>query len=239
MRLVVALGSMVLAVASAPAMLADSISIQAGDYIRLTNGPGDSPGGEFIANKQTWDGSNWVDTSTAWSTFCLETNESFSYGQLLKVASIGDAAVNGGSGGPSPDPVSDKTAWLYTQLQTGNLVGLNAGGTAASGSYLGSQAANATHLQKAIWFLEDETLGVNNYYVTLATNAVNAGWTNSAGYVKVLNLEKWNSTTGTWVKSQDQLVYAVPEPASIALFAAGLAAFGAAKRRSRARARAA
>jgi hypothetical protein len=55
-------------------------------------------------------------------SFCLEKGE-YIYPNSLNYVTMGDAARNGGIGGPSPDPISLGTAYLYQQFATGVLSG--------------------------------------------------------------------------------------------------------------------
>ena len=103
-----------------------------------------------------------------------------------------------------------------------------------SGTYLGSgvnsatNIANATWLQAAIWYIEQEG-GSSNYYVDLANAAVAGGWSGT-GYVQILNLQRKDSS-GNWIDAQDQLAFVTPEPTSLALVGAGFAAFRVFRRR--------
>ncbi len=214
------------------------VDVSIGDHLKLYNGTGNGTGGEYDAVLQEFDGTNYVPTATTWSTFCLEVDEHFYYNQLLKVNNISDTAMSGGTNTNNGDPISFATAWLYTQFSNGSLVGLNSSGTAENGNYNDNHAANATHLQKAIWYLEEESLGVHNKYVDLA---LAAGWT-SIGDVRVLNLMRYSN--GQLVNAQDQLVLLdpgpevapplVPEPSTFALLGiGGLALVGYGWRRKR------
>ncbi len=225
--LALAVGLVALGLVATPAH-ADGIDLSVGDRIRLYNGTGNGSGGEFDATLQKDVAGSWVSAGLTWQTFCLETDEYFSNGGLQKVVGISDTAYGGGSNTNSGDPISLETAWLYTQFYNGTLAGLNGAGTAVSGDYLDAHAANATHLQNAIWELEEESYGLDNYYIDLAEAAVAGGW-NSIGSVRVMNLERW--TGSKWVQAQDQLFMAVPEPGTWALFGMGLAGLALQRRR--------
>jgi hypothetical protein len=53
-------------------------------------------------------------------TFCLEKNEYITIGGKYYYT-VSDSAIRGGVGGPSPDPISIGTAWLYSQFARGTL----------------------------------------------------------------------------------------------------------------------
>lgn len=205
----------------------------AGNIIKLSNGPGNGPGGEFIAS--------FLDNSGSFSTFCLEYNEYFSYGQSLKVQAINTAAVSGGVSGGNPDPISYQTAWLYTQFRNGTL-----------SDYGGANIVNdADSLQNAFWFLEGEvtSLGSNpsgsnltvselaqaQTWVNQANAAVAGSWGNSIGNVRVLNLLREGSVgSGNFnTQAQDQLylLTPVPEPEIYAMMGLGLGLMGFVARR--------
>src|SRR4029077_5677849 len=82
-------------------------------------------------------------------TFCIEDNE-FVYPDTLYNQTINPEAIGGGDGGPHPDPVSQGTGWLYSQFAAGTLPGY---------AYGVGRLASADLLQKAIWFLEEESGG--------------------------------------------------------------------------------
>ncbi|MEQ1854025.1 MAG: PEP-CTERM sorting domain-containing protein [Chthoniobacteraceae bacterium] len=215
------------------------VSVLAGDIVKLYDGPGTTGGGEFWADvvgkgvSGTINGSN-----NDFITFCLEHNETFSsYGQPLKVAAVNTGAVNGGVSGQTSlnfDPLSAKTAWLYTQAMTNpGILGYT------------HTTAKANSLQNAIWFLEGElgasfTLAQLNTLDSQAKTWVDAAlassWT-TIGNVRVLNLLKKDGAGNYTLNSQDQIyIMPVPEPETYAMLLAGLGLMGFVARRRRNRA---
>jgi hypothetical protein len=156
------------------------------------------------------DGSSWGYNSglnglAYFQTFCIEYNEEFTPGTSYSVgvsqkAMYGNQPVNG-------DPISIGTAWLYSQFAAGTLSGYNY-------VYGATRTSTAGALQQAIWWLEAETGGVKNSFVTLAETVLGLNDTtiknnaNGAYNVRALNL-------GASGAVQDQLVIVVPEPATV------------------------
>jgi len=146
-------------------------------------------------------------------SFCLETNEYINYTDEYYVT-ISTGAIKGGSGGSggwNPDPLSPQSAYLYSLWIDGGITHNN---------------GNADDIQRAIWYLEGENLGVNNFLVTQANTAVAPGgawfniWGNTIGDIRVMNL--WTEQGGY---AQDQLVR-VPVPGAILLGLLGLGVAG-------------
>lgn len=205
------------------APLVSAASLVAGDIIKLENGPGSGPGGEFIAS--------YLNGTNSFSTFCLEYNETFSYGQQLTVQAVNTASVNGGVAGGNPDPISYQTAWLYTQFRAGTL-----------SDYGGANIANdADSLQNVFWYLENEITNLGNglsadeltqatTWLGQANTAVAGSWGNAIGDVRVLNLLKPDGS-----RAQDQLYLTtpVPEPEIYAMMGLGLGLMGWVGRRRR------
>ncbi len=158
---------------------------------------------------------------TGFATFCIETSEFISLPGEYHIK-ISEAADAGGSGGPSPDPIDARTAYLYQTYRT-NAGALNAyltNGASFTGTQSQRQAATR-QLQEAIWYLENENLGVQNLLVSHAASmqTENGGTWSGLGNVRVMNM--WANPDYTGNK-QDQLIL-VPAPAAVALGALGLA----------------
>ena len=173
------------------------------DKITVVSEAYDTTGGPFaVMDYYTY---NRLSTS-----FCVELNEGLAYPMI--VSSISNYAVPGGVGGPNPDPLDLRTAYLYYQYRTGALIDANA-------------------LQVAIWILEQETdgsgtglidqekafLDLAKKYISEAEKAVADGWTNTNNQVvKVMNLQTLDGTS-----MQSQLIL-IPEPTTLLLLGLGL-----------------
>lgn len=166
-----------------------------GDIVTLSDSTGSGPGGEFRVSKGAF----------SFKTFCLELDEYVMPPYTVKVGSIGTAAIAGGFGGPSPDPLDARTAYLYYHFAKGDLTGYNYGST-----------ASADALQAAIWYIEQEG-GANNTFVALAQAAIDSNKWSGLGNVRALNLV--NKDTGA---NQQSLLTLVPEPMTMILFGLGL-----------------
>lgn len=150
------------------------------------------------------------------NTFCIERNEFLTLGNTYDVT-LNSAAVGGGIGGGSPDPLSLGAAWLYSYYSRGILA-----------NFANTQA-DVSDLQIAIWMFEQELSAgdgtglydLNNKYYKAAVAAGQTGANAPVGYlgVQVMNL------TENGVKKQDLLV--VPEPSTMIAGALLLLPFGA------------
>ncbi len=147
-------------------------------------------------------------------SFCMQSDELIAPGSIYRFEINTGVPSSGGF-----DPLDDRTAYLYTYFRNGVLPGFDygAGRTASSGA-----------LQDAIWFIEGESLGVNNAFVAQANAAVGPGgvWEGKGiGGVRVLNLFSLDR-----IDAQDQLTI-VPGSGAIAL--AGAAGLLGSRRRRR------
>ena len=196
--------------------------------VTLSDGPGNTGGGEF--NATTSANGNFV-------TFCLEYSEHIQMGvQYYYQISTATTANN--------DPISLATAWLYNQFLNGTLSGYDY--TPDIGSEVGHRnSANA--LQRAIWFLEDEVggdgYGGSTYVVdALAATAALAapgenGKTaaaNGAYGVKVMNMwQNYDARTGYSGAKQDQLIRVPDGGTTLALLGMSMGFVAFASRRMR------
>ncbi|MEJ2703841.1 MAG: hypothetical protein P8Z79_15505 [Sedimentisphaerales bacterium] len=157
---------------------------------------------------------------TSFQSFCLERNEYISFGHTYYV-NVNDAAVNGGCGGPSPDPLDPRTAWLYNEFLDETLPCYDFDGA--------GRLYSAYSLQRAIWFLEDELQcipedGLAYEFVEMA-GASDWCLNGYTGDIRVLNLYANPDLTGF---RQDVIgrVAAVPAPGALSLCAIGTCLIG-------------
>ena len=164
--------------------------------VTLSDGPGNTGGGEF--NATTSANGNFI-------TFCLEYNEHITMG-VQYYYQISTATSGNG------DHLSLATAWLYNQFLNGALVGYDY--TPDLAGEVGHRDS-ANNLQRAIWFLESESGGAINSYVTDALNATDltldtkdASDANGAYGVQVMNMwQNYNAETGVYSGAkQDQII---------------------------------
>ena len=184
---------------AAPAS-ADTIHI--GDNVRFLSSTGTLGGGAFSVD----DLANGAGIDLL--TFCLQRSQHIDYSSTFHVGNITDYADDDSGN----DPISNETAWIYTNFRAG---------------LLGGYTADA--IQAAIWYLEAEWTSDSGNSAALraaAHTAVLGGYTNTD--VGVINLFYQSGA-----KAQDQLVLRtvpeqqlnpVPEPASLLLLGSGLLA---------------
>ena len=171
-------------------------------------------GGEYTATSLTLSNASYSSLAIAGlggvETFCLEYGEHFSPGSTYGYTISTFATAGSGGAVNGQDPISNGTAWLYSQFATGTLAGYN---------YVGARAGSNNALQLAFWFFEDETqviggayslygTGSGNIFINAAVaqfgSLANAKADSSGAFgVSVLNLTSQNGT----VQNQSQLYY--------------------------------
>lgn len=190
--------------------------------VTFSDGYGTGIGGEFKAAFANFSfAPNSLTGGSFFETFCLERNETIQFGRTY-FADFSTSAKSGGAGGPNPDPLDARTAFLYTNFIRGELAGYDYSGGAG-------RASSANALQNAIWYLEQEitnlSLGLNGAEQALAAQFVaaanNSGWTDIGG-VRVMNVYANADGTGN---HQDQLIM-VPAPSAAVLGLIGLLSAG-------------
>ncbi|MBW8016995.1 MAG: hypothetical protein FVQ82_12485 [Planctomycetes bacterium] len=135
-------------------------------------------------------------------TFCLEYDE-YLWQNTTYFAELSLSAKSGGSE-HGFDNISKGSAWLYEQFATGQLE-----------SYVYEKTferkISAYHLQKAIWLLEDEAVGIDNSFVKLVADQFGSlddakeDYLEIDGNVRVMTLTKLDGSI-----VQDQIVLAPP-----------------------------
>lgn len=169
-------------------------------------------------------------------TFCIEVNETIQLGKTYFVK-LDTVAVNGGAGGPSPDPLASETAYLYSKY-------LDSGGALTPTELAG--------LQLAMWSIEQEVYlsgsvfkrSDNDQVIGTAAQATaaNAFLAEASSYadgslygVMVMQLwDSYNAATGAFSGNRQDLLYFVGVPdavSTLAVLLLGLSAIAVARRR--------
>jgi len=162
----------------------------------------------------------------SFQTFCLEKDEFITTNRTYDVV-LNNAAVAGGIGGPSPDPVSIGTAELFYRFAT------NDWSSGPGYDYSGaSRVTDAGALQDAIWYLEQEiqTIAATNKYYNYVFGKYGAGVGDpNLGHLGQFPVMAMNLYYNGAVE-QDQLTV-VPIPAAAWLLGSGLIGLVAVRRR--------
>jgi len=220
--------------------LVASAQLASADYIVATVG-GYGPwqtdrGGEFTLlanggpNLSAYVGGKTsnIEQNDTFQTFCLEKNE-YIEKNTLYYATISGAALRGGNNTNLGDPISQGTAWLYSQFAKGTLTGYDY--DTETGRH-----ASAAALQNTIWWLEDEDTAAPDNIFTTAVN-IQFGTTNAKNDyngkgVSVLNI--WGDA-GHTVYKQDMLIATpTPIPAAAWLLGSGILGLVGVRRKMRA-----
>lgn len=219
-------------VAVALAMTVTASALAAGEKIKVTNtnlwGQG-TGGGPFEVEPAGIPWSNVPEglglhgaAAGRFVTFCVETDEFLSGGEYF--IQFSNEARAGGSGGPSPDPLDDRTRYLYAHFIRGTiqseLIAWDAtGGPTESFTY--GDSTSGARLQDAIWFIEQETRGSDNFLAQLAAWAMaNPLLADHSGMNKVKVMNLWDNADFTGNR-QDLLVM-IPLPAPVWMAGVGL-----------------
>ncbi|MCC6883823.1 MAG: hypothetical protein IT576_16820 [Verrucomicrobiales bacterium] len=167
-------------------------------------------------------------------TFCLERNEGLSFGAAYDYTTS-NAAEAGGVAGGNPDPISQGTAFLYSEFSAGSLSGYSyATGNPVDNA---NRALSGRILQNAIWALEQEQAVDNtNPYIQLVVatfgSLASAMADNSSYAVGVLNPTKvGGSVTDPFFRRQSVLINLPDNGMAVIMLGGSLMLLGAARRR--------
>ncbi len=143
------------------------------------------------------------DFSISYETFCIEIDEGI--GLDTYEAFFNTAAIAGGSGGGPVDPLDPETAWIYQTYRNSNPFGWS-----------------AEDVQLAIWVQEDEIISAPeypNWQNVIDIGSLAAQNAQGIGDVRILNL--WTPVGGSKQYPIQDVLFVVPEPATLLLLGLG------------------
>lgn len=232
-------GSFLIA-ALAPAVLADTVVLSQGPYSF-------SDGGEFTATTTPTITSlslysPYTSTATSFQTFCVQDSTDFqpgnTYSYTVSSISLGGPGYPGGSatvGNPNSYPLSEGTAFLYSEFARGLLPGYD------FSNGLGLRQTDAGLLQAAIWLLQGGQVdgsypngGVGNPYYDFASGVLGGALTANATAatdfgVQIMNLSSIPADPNK--NYQNQLILVPDSSSTLILLGAALSSLAVYRRR--------
>jgi len=171
-----------------------------------------------------------ADGSYEYTTFCVETQETFSYGTKYEYA-ISTSIKNAGGAGPISfdTPTGHALAFIFNTFHTGGTAAIQ--GLSGINGFTTAQYREL--VQRTIWnklYGGNTTATITLAHINQLFNAASGQWSD-LGNVRVMNL--WDDAETETGPRQDMLVI-VPLPSGAGLASAGLLGLAATSRRRRA-----
>lgn len=225
--------------------VATSSQLLANNTVVLTQGPYSySDGGEFTATTVPTLAtlsyySPYTSTSTSFQTFCVQVTTEFlpgaTYSYSVNSISLGGPNYPGGSvplGQPNSYPLSEGTAWLYSQFARGTLANYDYN-IANDPADAAIRKTDAGILQAAIWALQGGQVdgsypsGVagNIYYgealAALGVNIDTVATPATDDHVEIMNLSQYNGGDNGPGYYQNQLILVPDGGSTVSMLGAG------------------